>query len=377
MTTGVKTINDVMGLDHTAKLDTCEDQKTKAGDHLVGDGGDDRHVDRRGHHGAPDPRHARRHLRPYRQPRLGIGRRHAARGSCPPAAPTLPGNLSRCNSATGSRSRWVAAAADFLPDSTADRIPNDEDKKGKRKDGKDLTKRLARPLRRQGRLCLEQGAVRRDRPGQDRSPARALRAVAHAIRVRPRRRQGRRALAGRNGRESDRHAVAQPGGLCAAWSRAGASITAAMNPTPTARSPTGSAMNEAVKAVLRKVESRRDADRRDRRPQPYADDRRLRQARQPNPRASRSASTTSRSTAQDGKTYTTISFANGPGGFRKTHGTADADHRRRRPSPTSCSSRLCRSAARHMVARISASTPSAPGRICSRGRSRRTTPSTS
>ncbi len=29
MTTGVKTINDVMGLDHTAKLDSCEDQKTK------------------------------------------------------------------------------------------------------------------------------------------------------------------------------------------------------------------------------------------------------------------------------------------------------------------------------------------------------------
>ena len=30
MTTGVKTINDVMGLDHTVKLDSCDDQKTKA-----------------------------------------------------------------------------------------------------------------------------------------------------------------------------------------------------------------------------------------------------------------------------------------------------------------------------------------------------------
>jgi alkaline phosphatase len=30
MTTGVKTINDLMGLDHTAKLESCEDQKTKA-----------------------------------------------------------------------------------------------------------------------------------------------------------------------------------------------------------------------------------------------------------------------------------------------------------------------------------------------------------
>ena len=30
MTTGVKTINDLMGLDHTARLDSCEDQKTKA-----------------------------------------------------------------------------------------------------------------------------------------------------------------------------------------------------------------------------------------------------------------------------------------------------------------------------------------------------------
>ncbi|CAM5591736.1 hypothetical protein MAUB1S_09991 [Mycolicibacterium aubagnense] len=30
MTTGVKTINDLMGLNHTARLDSCEDQKTKA-----------------------------------------------------------------------------------------------------------------------------------------------------------------------------------------------------------------------------------------------------------------------------------------------------------------------------------------------------------
>ena len=30
MTTGVKTINDLMGLDHTATLESCEDQKTKA-----------------------------------------------------------------------------------------------------------------------------------------------------------------------------------------------------------------------------------------------------------------------------------------------------------------------------------------------------------
>ncbi|AHG20334.2 alkaline phosphatase [Chania multitudinisentens RB-25] len=30
MTTGVKTINDLMGLDHTARLNNCEDQKTKA-----------------------------------------------------------------------------------------------------------------------------------------------------------------------------------------------------------------------------------------------------------------------------------------------------------------------------------------------------------
>jgi alkaline phosphatase len=30
MTTGVKTINDLMGLNHTAKLDSCEDQKSKA-----------------------------------------------------------------------------------------------------------------------------------------------------------------------------------------------------------------------------------------------------------------------------------------------------------------------------------------------------------
>ena len=43
------------------------------------------------------------------------------------------------------------------------------------------------------------------------------------------------------------------------------------------------ALNEAVKTVLRKVEPRRDADRRDRRPQPHADDQRLREARQSDP----------------------------------------------------------------------------------------------
>lgn len=30
MTTGVKTINDLMGLNHTAALNNCEDQQTKA-----------------------------------------------------------------------------------------------------------------------------------------------------------------------------------------------------------------------------------------------------------------------------------------------------------------------------------------------------------
>ena len=55
MTTGVKTINDLMGLDHTAKLESCEDQKTKAVTTLVGAGRDHRHVDRCGHHGDGSP----------------------------------------------------------------------------------------------------------------------------------------------------------------------------------------------------------------------------------------------------------------------------------------------------------------------------------
>ena len=61
----------------------------------------------------------------------------------------------------------------FLPETAAD--PEDAEKKGERKDGKDLTNAWLDRYGDKRRLCLEQGAVRRDRSGQDRSPARALR----------------------------------------------------------------------------------------------------------------------------------------------------------------------------------------------------------
>ena len=56
------------------------------------------------------------------------------------------------------------------------------------------------------------------------------------------------------------------------------------------------------------------ADRRHRRPQPLHDDQRLPGARQPDPRRSSTKSAASWRSAGDGKPYTTISYANGPGG---------------------------------------------------------------
>ena len=110
MTTGVKTINDVMGLDHTADAGKLRRSEDQGGDHAVGVGGDHRHVDRRHHHGAADPRNAGCRLFAHRQPRLGI-RRGMPPEAVAAGAPTSRGSWSRCATATASRSRWAAAAA--------------------------------------------------------------------------------------------------------------------------------------------------------------------------------------------------------------------------------------------------------------------------
>ena len=54
-----------------------------------------------------------------------------------PVAWTSPASSSRCPTATGSRSRWAAGRSNFLPETADD--PEDEGKSGKRTDGRDLT----------------------------------------------------------------------------------------------------------------------------------------------------------------------------------------------------------------------------------------------
>ena len=111
-----------------------EDQ---GGDHALGDGREHRHVDRRDHHGDDHPRDAGRDLRAYRRSRLGI------RAAMPPEAlqagcADIARQLVEMPYGDGFEVAMGGGRANFLPATAAD--PEYADKKGKRKDGADLTK---------------------------------------------------------------------------------------------------------------------------------------------------------------------------------------------------------------------------------------------
>ena len=137
MTTGVKTINDLMGLDHTAKLDSCEDQRTKAVTTLwemaesigMSTGAVTTATIT---HATPGATYAHIANRDWE-----IRCRDAARGAARRAARISRASWSTSLTATASRSPWAAAGPTSCRHA-AD--PEYADKKGKRKDGADLTK---------------------------------------------------------------------------------------------------------------------------------------------------------------------------------------------------------------------------------------------
>ena len=146
MTTGVKTINDVMGLDHTAKLDSCEDQKTKAVTTLwemaesigMSTGAVTTATIT---HATPGATYAHIANRDWES---DAG--DAARGARRRAARTSRASWSRSPTATASRSPWAAAAPTSCRTRAAD--PEDAGQEGQAQGRRGPDQGLARPLRR-------------------------------------------------------------------------------------------------------------------------------------------------------------------------------------------------------------------------------------
>jgi len=140
MTTGVKTINDLMGLDHTAKLDSCEDQKTKHVTTLwemaetigMATGAV---TTARITHATPGATYA--HI---------ANRDWEADANMPPEAISagctdIARQLVEMKFGDGLEVAMGGGRSYFLPEATADpEYPGNEKKKAKRKDGMDLTK---------------------------------------------------------------------------------------------------------------------------------------------------------------------------------------------------------------------------------------------
>lgn len=137
MTAGVKTINDVMGLDHTAKLNSCEDQKTKQVTTLwemaetlgMATGAI---TTARLTHATPGATYA--HI---------ANRDWESDADMPPEAVSagcadIARQLVEMSYGDGLEVAMGGGRSYFLPDTMSD--PENTDKKGKRKDGKDLTK---------------------------------------------------------------------------------------------------------------------------------------------------------------------------------------------------------------------------------------------
>ena len=139
MTTGVKTINDLMGLDHTAKLDSCEDQKTKHVStlwemaELIGMA-TGAITTARLTHATPGATYAH------------IANRDWEADSNMPAEAVSAGcadiarQLVEMKFGDGLEVAMGGGRSYFVPEAMADpEYPDDEKKKGKRKDGKNLT----------------------------------------------------------------------------------------------------------------------------------------------------------------------------------------------------------------------------------------------
>ncbi|HEX2527573.1 MAG TPA: alkaline phosphatase [Geminicoccus sp.] len=136
MTAGVKTINDVMGLDHTAKLDSCEDQKSKTVTTLwemaetigMSTGAVTTATIT---HATPGATYAHIANRDWESD-AAMTPEAIAQGCA-----DIARQLVEMKFGDGLEVALGGGRANFLPTTAAD--PEDEGKKGKRKDGKDLT----------------------------------------------------------------------------------------------------------------------------------------------------------------------------------------------------------------------------------------------
>lgn len=137
MTTGVKTINDLMGLDHTTKLESCEDQKTKAVTTLW------ELAETIGMSTGAVTTATITHATPGATYSHIASRDWESDAAMPPEAVAqgcadIARQLVEMKYGDGLEVAMGGGRANFLPATMAD--PEDEGKKGKRKDGKDLTK---------------------------------------------------------------------------------------------------------------------------------------------------------------------------------------------------------------------------------------------
>ena len=137
MTTGVKTINDLMGLDHTTTLESCEDQKTKAVTTLW------ELAETIGMSTGAVTTATITHATPGATYSHIASRDWESDAAMPPEAvqagcTDIARQLVEMQYGDGLEVAMGGGRANFMP-STAD-DPEDEGKKGKRKDGRDLTK---------------------------------------------------------------------------------------------------------------------------------------------------------------------------------------------------------------------------------------------
>jgi alkaline phosphatase len=374
MTTGVKTKNGLMGLNHTAELESCEDQKTKQVTTLW------ELAETAGMSTGAVTTATITHATPGATYSHIANRDWESDAAMPPEAlaagcADIARQLIEMPYGDGLEVAMGGGRANFLPETAAD--PEYADKTGKRKDGKDLTQAW---LNRYG----NSGAYVWNKEQFD---AIASGNVDHLLGLfemshmkydhdRPNDMAGEPSLAEMAEKAIDILSKNPEGYVLLIE---GGRIDHGSHASDAFRTLTDAvAMNEAVKAVLRKVNldetlivvtgdhshtlTISPAT-------PSAATRSL---------ASRSASTASRSSAAMASPTPRSASPTGrvASTSRSTPRGAQTLPWRRPLAPSTSSSPWCRWIARRMVARISGSMPSALGRICSRAPSRRTTSST-
>jgi alkaline phosphatase len=374
MTTGVKTKNDIMGLDHTAALESCEDQKTKQVTTLW------ELAETVGMSTGAVTTATVTHATPGATYSHIASRDWESDSDMPPEAvqagcADIARQLVEMAYGDGLEVAMGGGRSNFLPATAAD--PEDEGETGNRNDGKDLTQAWLDRYGNSGAFVWNKEQFDAIDPSNvDHLLGLFERSHMEYDHDRPSDTAGEPSLAEMADKAIDILAKNPEGYVLLIE---GGRIDHGSHASNAFRTLTDAvALNEAVKTVLRKVN---------------LDETLIvvtgdhshtltisGYAKRGNPILGISIDVDGEpALGSDGEPYTTIGFANGPGGWtsRKRPRAARRSAWSRPRLPTTSNSRWCRERARLTVARISGSMPSARGRICSRARSRRTTRSTS